>query len=322
MSLSFNMIFSQFSTKISEFTNSNYQNLEDQLQKQIHISSWAPSDAYERKYQSDINKEKYRIIKFLGKGHYGKVYLCQHTETSELVAIKIIKKTKNRIANNRLTSEILCLKNLKNKDESIINYINNFENEKNTYIVLEYFDGCELFDEIIRRSKFTESDAKNLMKSLFTAVNEIHNNGITHTDLKPENILFNKDKGIKLLDFGLSKFDPLFNKTKELKTYKSKDGTPYYIAPEVLGRNYTRTCDIWSCGIIMFILLCGYPPFNSENEDDIVNVIFNPKNNVEFDEDDWDSISTDAIDLIEKCLDRDFVNRISAENVLKHRWFS
>ena len=113
---------------------------------------------------------------------------------------------------------------------------------------------------------FSESDAIQVMKQLLLAVNYIHSQSIVHSDLKPENILLDtkKDNIIKIIDWGAARF---FDKTKKMNKI---NGTPYYIAPEVLAEQYDEKCDIWSCGVIMYILLCGYPPFNGETDDQIL----------------------------------------------------
>ena len=135
-------------------------------------------------------------------------------------------------------------------------------------MVTELCEGCELFDEISKRETFTELDAAHVTKQLLQAIAYCHGQNIAHRDLKPENVLIDiKNRGIiKLIDFGTSHH------------YDSKDnimhqlyGTPYYIAPEVLSGNYTEKCDIWSIGVIVYIMLCGRPPFTGSNEDDILN---------------------------------------------------
>ena len=142
-----------------------------------------------------------------------------------------------------------------------------FEDEKRYYLVTEICKGGELFDEVCKRGKFSESDAAVLIKQVLSCVNYCHKSNIVHRDLKPENILLEQNKEydqIKIIDFGTSLvYDP----SKQLD---EKLGTPYYIAPEVLNKSYNSKCDIWSVGVITYILLSGQPPFNGENDKDIM----------------------------------------------------
>ena len=154
------------------------------------------------------------------------------------------------------------------------------------------------------------------MKQVLSAITYSHQNNIVHRDLKPENILL-EDKGsdsiIKIIDWGCAKN---FNKNEKLT---NKDGTPYYIAPEVLEGNYDEKCDIWSCGVILYIMLCGYPPFDGESEEEILDKV--KKGSFEFPKEEWKNISKDAIDLIEKMLTFESNKRISALECLRHNWF-
>ena len=135
-------------------------------------------------------------------------------------------------------------------------------------MVTELCEGCELFDEISKRETFTELEAAHVTKQLLQAIAYCHGQNIAHRDLKPENVLIDiKNRGIiKVIDFGTSHHYDSSNHTMH-QLY----GTPYYIAPEVLSGNYTEKCDIWSIGVIVYIMLCGKPPFTGSSEDDILN---------------------------------------------------
>jgi calcium-dependent protein kinase len=136
-----------------------------------------------------------------------------------------------------------------------------------------------------------------------------------HRDLKPENLLLDKDEAnpkIKIIDFGTSQvFDPTTSMSQ-------KFGTPYYIAPEVLKKNYTEKCDVWSIGVILYILLCGYPPFNGANDKQIIEAVLRGKYTL--DEPEWEDISEEAKDLVRKMLEYDPAKRISAAEALQHKW--
>jgi len=136
--------------------------------------------------------------------------------------------------------------------------------------VTDLCTGGELFDKIILERQFRETKAADTMKQIFNAVNFCHLNHIVHRDLKPENILYDSKKVnsvIKLVDFGIS------GTFKHNEKLRSKLGTPYYIAPEILEKNYNEKCDIWSCGVILYIMLCGYPPFNGANNEAIMEKV-------------------------------------------------
>ena len=130
--------------------------------------------------------------------------------------------------------------------------------------------GGELFERLSQEKTLKEDDAANVMKQLLSAIVYCHSSHVVHRDLKPENLLLDtpeKDARIKVIDFGTSQ---IFNPSKKMTT---KIGTPYYIAPEVLTKSYTEKCDVWSCGVILYILLCGHPPFIGRNDAEIISRI-------------------------------------------------
>lgn len=184
-------------------------------------------------------------------------------------------------------------------------------------MVTEYYNGGELFQKINDEGCLTEKLAAKIMKNILLAIGYCHSIDIVHRDIKPENILleFNeKDKdnfSIKLIDFGASQ---VITKGTYLKDIT---GTPYYIAPEVLNKKYTEKCDIWSCGIILYILLSGEPPFNGSTDEEILSNIkigvFNFSKN-------FNNISDDAKDLISKMLTFDPAKRYSAAQALDSKW--
>lgn len=203
-------------------------------------------------------RDYYRIGKVLGTGAFGEVRMCVHRESSAQRAVKVLRKSHMDDDEKRmLFNEINILKEIDHPN--IIKMYEFFEDEKRYYLVTEICKGGELFDEILQRGKFSERDAAVLMKQVLSCINYCHQANIVHRDLKPENILLEQNKEfdqIKIIDFGTSLvYDPNRNLDEKL-------GTPYYIAPEVLNKSYNHKCDIWSCGVITFILLSGIPPFN------------------------------------------------------------
>ena len=212
---------------------------------------------------------------------------------------------------------------------NIIRLYEIFEDSRYISIIMELCEGGDLFqkiNELAEKDKsFSEKEAVKIFKQLISAVSYCHSQGICHRDLKPQNIVFlNKspDSPIKIIDFGLSKIfgeiKPIMKGNKIEKNIMSlRVGTAYYMSPEVLQGNYDNKCDIWSCGVILYILLCGYPPFDGETEKDIYKSILNKK--YSFPEAEWSSVSEEAKDLIKKMICEPD-KRFNAENVLNHPW--
>ena len=199
---------------------------------------------------------------------------------------------------------------------NIIKIYEYFMDDVNFYIITEIATGGELYDKIFYLQKFSEESARLIMRQLLSAVFYLHSKGIVHRDLKPENILLDTnedgDLDIKLIDFGTANY------------WKNKDdlslniGTPYYIAPEIITKRYTNKCDLWSCGVILYVLLTGIPPFTGKDESEILKKVMTEK--IKLDTEDWNDISEEAKSLISKLLNRNPDERISAENALQEPW--
>lgn len=157
---------------------------------------------------------------------------------------------------------------------------------------MENLEGGELFDKITEQEYFDEKNAWIVMKNCLEAVNYLHKKQCVHRDLKPENILFDKNGVLKIADFGTSKYN-----TKHMNDVQ---GTAYYIAPEVLKGDYDDKCDVWSLGVILYVLLSGYPPFGGSCNEDILEIVSRGKFN--FDPIPFDGVSNEAKNLIEKML--------------------
>lgn len=214
-----------------------------------------------------------------------------------------------------LESEINILKELDHPN--IVRFYETYIDYKYIHIVMQLCTGGELFDRIVKLEKFSEKDAADLMKKILSAVQHLHEHSICHRDLKPENFLFKNNKEnaeIKIIDFGLSK------KFSKLETDMTTIvGTPFYVAPEVLSGNYDTQCDLWSCGVILYVLLWGYPPFDGDSNKDIFRAII--KSKLEFDEEEWGNISDEAKDLIAQLLTKDPKERVKTSTALNHIWF-
>ena len=219
--------------------------------------------------------DDYEVKQMLGEGSFGQVKLMVHRKTKMERAVKIIKKHKVRPEEKeQMMMEVSILKTLDHPN--IIKIFDMYEDQHFLYLVIEYprltryCSGGELFDRIQKITAFTERQAAKYIKQLLSAVAYLHAKSIVHRDLKAENLLFENDTdeaNLKLIDFGVS--------CGILKGRKLKEtlGTPYYMAPEVLLQNYDEKCDVWSCGIILYILLCGYPPFNGEEDEEILESV-------------------------------------------------
>ena len=192
----------------------------------------------------------------------------------------------------------------------------------------EFCGGGELFDHIIDRGRFSERCASKIVKQILSAIKHLHDRNICHRDLKPENILFeskSKEAQVKLIDFGLSKYFSVKNPIKDSRRdeqalMRTKTGTPYYMAPEVLDGAYDETCDMWSLGVITYCLLCGYPPFNADNDQQLFRKI--KTCDYEFYMPEWGSVSDEAKNFIEGLLKLDPKNRMTPEMALAHPWIT
>ena len=261
-------------------------------------------------------EDKYDILEEIGIGGYSRVLKIQNIETGKLYACKELQK--NELADiDSFNREIDIL--IKLDHPNIIKLYEVYENEDFIYIVMELCNGGELFDIIIKRTEmgnpFTEKEAATIFKQLMSAVSYCHSNKIVHRDLKPENLLLlnnDDDTHIKIIDFGTS----LIFKKKNTSMF-DRVGTAYYISPEVIDGYYDEKCDVWSCGIILYILLCGYPPFNGRDDEEIFLNI--RRLNYSFPSPEWNNISNDAKDLLKSIICDQFM-RLNDEQVLNHIW--
>jgi calcium-dependent protein kinase len=261
-------------------------------------------------------EDKYTIIKEIGSGAFSRCLKVKNKITGVSFACKELSK-KNVSDYKGLMAEVNLM--IKLDHPNIIKLYEVYENESYIYLIMEYCRGGELFDRIISKTEkgkqYTEKEAASLFKQIMSAINYCHKNGIVHRDLKPENLLFlskSDNSPIKVIDFGMSKrFD------SSTKIMSERVGTAYYISPEVLKGKYDEKCDIWSAGVILYIIICGYPCFNGDTDDDIFKAIL--KGKIQFPSPEWDNISNDAKELIKKmCCSPD--KRLTAEQVLNEVW--
>lgn len=215
------------------------------------------------------------------------------------------------------------------KYASVIQLRDVFEDEEYLHLVTELCEGGELFDKIVERASrskkagepscFSEEEAARVLHEILTAVKYMHQHGVVHRDLKPENILFtSKEEGspIKIIDFGLAR---QFNKSQDV-SMRTVVGTPYYIAPEVLRKDYDESCDLWSVGIIAYILLCGYPPFNGADNAAVYAAV--RKGTYYFPASDWKGVSHEARDFVRRLLQVNASKRMTVDQALRHPWIA
>jgi len=255
--------------------------------------------------------DEYELKEKLGEGAYGSVYKVQQKFTNYLRAVKAIKK--KHVDSTEFYNEIEVLKALDHPN--IIKLFDCYQDKSYYYMVEEYCSGGDLFDYIQKEKFFTERKAGTIFNQLLSAVNHLHKKRIVHRDLKPENIVLieakNKDVFIKLIDFGTSITIKGKNLTQEL-------GTIYYIAPEVFMNNYNEKADIWSCGIILYTMLCGHPPFCGNKENTIKSKILHSK--LIFPSKEFKSVSKEAIEYIKHLLAYNPEERPTAEEALNNKW--
>jgi len=258
----------------------------------------------------------YTLGKELGRGQFGVTYLCTENSTGKKYACKSISKKKlvTKADKDDMRREIQIMQHLSGQP-NIVEFKGAYEDEKAVNLVMELCAGGELFDRIIAKGHYTERAAASVCRQIVNVVKICHFMGVLHRDLKPENFLLSsKDEKalIKATDFGLSVF------IEEGKVYRDIVGSAYYVAPEVLRRRYGKEVDIWSAGIILYILLSGVPPFWAETEKGIFDAIL--EGHIDFESQPWPSISSSAKDLVRRMLTADPKRRISAADVLQHPW--
>ncbi|XP_022757593.1 CDPK-related kinase 3 isoform X2 [Durio zibethinus] len=263
---------------------------------------------------------KYELGKEVGRGHFG--HTCsargKKGELKDLpLAVKIISKAKmtTAISIEDVRREVKILKALSGHNH-LIKFYDACEDANNVYIVMELCEGGELLDRILARGgRYTEEDAKAIVVQILSVVSFCHLQGVVHRDLKPENFLFasgGEDADMKLIDFGLSDFIRPEERLNDIV------GSAYYVAPEVLHRSYSLEADIWSIGVITYILLCGSRPFWARTESGIFRSVL--RSDPTFDDLPWPSVSPEAKDFVKRLLNKDYRKRMTAVQALTHPW--
>ncbi len=257
----------------------------------------------------------------LGLGINGQVVQCVHKTTQQRYALKVLQDS---VKARREVDIHWRASGCKNIVHVIDVFENDYRGNKCLLVVMELMEGGELFQRIQERQDgaFTEREAAQIMREICTSVKYLHDMNIAHRDLKPENLLYTSndpDAVLKLTDFGFAK--EINSKT----TLQTPCYTPYYVAPEVLGsEKYDKSCDIWSLGVIMYILLCGFPPFFSNHGQPISPGMKNriKTGQFEFPDPEWSNVSQDAKTLIREMLCVDSNKRLTIDEVMRNRWIA
>ncbi|KAK4760543.1 hypothetical protein SAY87_005436 [Trapa incisa] len=257
---------------------------------------------------------KYEVGRTIGEGTFAKVKYARNTETGEPVALKILDKDKvlkHKMA-DQFKREIETMKLIKHPN--VVRLYEVMGSKSKIYIVLEFVTGGELFDKIVNHGRMREDEARRYFQQLINAVDYCHSRGVYHRDLKPENLLLDSYGCLKVSDFGLS---ALSQQVRDDGLLHTSCGTPNYVAPEVLNdRGYDgATADLWSCGVILFVLLAGYLPFDDSN---LMN-LYKKISVAEFTCPPWLSFS--AMKLISRILDPTPMTRITVPEILEDEWF-
>uniref|UniRef100_A0A0D6R0J1 Protein kinase domain-containing protein n=1 Tax=Araucaria cunninghamii TaxID=56994 RepID=A0A0D6R0J1_ARACU len=259
--------------------------------------------------------EHYNILEEISRGRFGSINCCSNIRSGEILACKTIQKADLRDPLDRdcIRTETSILRLLAGH-RGIVEIRDVYEDEECVRLVMELCSGGDLFDRIVEKQRFGEKEAAGVMRGLMEAVAFCHRKGVAHRDLKPDNVLF-ADNIVKLADFGqASSFSPGEGMSGIV-------GTPYYVAPEVLeGKEYDQKVDVWSAGVILYLMLSGFPPFNGDAPHQIFEAVLSCR--LHFPRDPWQGISHSAKDLIRRMLCRDAYRRYSADQVLGHPWMN
>jgi len=339
----------------SSATNQSKQGKPKNKNNPFYSNEYATTDRSGAGFKLSVLKDptghdislQYDLGREVGRGEFGITYLCTDKETGEKYACKSISKKKLRTAVDieDVRREVEIMKHMP-KHPNVVSLKDSFEDDDAVHIVMELCEGGELFDRIVARGHYTERAAAAVMKTIVEVVQICHKQGVMHRDLKPENFLFANKKetsALKAIDFGLSVF------FKPGEQFNEIVGSPYYMAPEVLRRNYGPEIDVWSAGVILYILLCGVPPFwaglfmlyrilfvssglftlrplsdvfifllGTETEQGVAQAII--RSVIDFKRDPWPRVSDSAKDLVRKMLEPDPKKRLTAAQVLEHTW--
>ena len=253
----------------------------------------------------------YTVGRSIGRGTFGKVRMAVHSQIGEKVAIKILEKDKIRSKGDseRVSREIKILKQVSHPH--IIELYEIIETSKQVLLVMELAEGGELFNYIVSKHRLSEREACKYLAQVLSGLEYLQKVRIVHRDLKPENLLLDSKRNVKIVDFGLS------NYYIQGDTLKTACGSPCYAAPEmVAGKRYQGSqVDIWSCGVILYAMLCGFLPFEDSNTSNLYKKILAGEYKIPA----W--LSVEAVDILRKILNTDPEKRYTIDKIRSHPWF-
>ncbi|XP_062167659.1 phosphoenolpyruvate carboxylase kinase 1-like [Alnus glutinosa] len=261
-----------------------------------------------------LNKN-YKICEELGRGRFGVVFRCLSLEGGDTYAVKSVDK--KLTLGDSLDAQCLLTEpkilHLLAPHPHVIGLHGIYEDETHLHMVLDLCSASDLHHRIVTRRVIPEPEAASVMDQLFQALAHCHRVGVAHRDVKPDNILFDERNRLKLADFGSAEI------FKDGEQMSGIVGTPYYVAPEILaGRDYCEKIDVWSAGVILYIMLAGFPPFYGESAVEIFEAVL--RANLRFPSRVFQSVSPAAKDLLRRMLCKDVSRRFSAEQALRHPW--
>ncbi|CAK9160042.1 unnamed protein product [Ilex paraguariensis] len=266
---------------------------------------------------SEALRRDYSVCEEIGRGRYGVVFRCFSAVSGKSFAVKTIDK--RLIADDSVDRQ--CLYNeakvmhILSPNPHILQIFDVYEDESHLHIVLEHCNTSDLFHRLANRTVFSEPEALSVMVPLMEAIAHCHRRGVAHRDIKPDNILFNNRNQLKLADFGSAECF----RDGELMT--GIVGTPYYVAPEVVaGRDYNEKVDVWSAGVVLYIMLAGFPPFYGDSATEIFETV--SRANLRFPASVFQSVSPATKDLLRRMLCKDVSRRFTADTVLRHPWMT
>eukprot|EP00897_Mesotaenium_endlicherianum_P007637 jgi/Mesen1/6901/ME000353S05926 len=271
-------------------------------------------------YATEDLRSLYTLHEELGRGQFGLVRACVNNRTKERFACKTVEKRhlRSHVDVMELRREVEVLTKLSGQAH-IVEVQGVYEDAESVHIVMELCRGGELFDEIVKRKRYNEQDAASVFRDIVAAVVKCHAKGVMHRDLKPENVLLvskpregEAHPAVKLADFGLAVF------LDSRRRIHGVAGSPFYMAPEVLLGKYGQAADIWSLGVILYILLCGAPPFWGRTDAETFDAIVAGK--IDMEGDVWKGVSPEAKCLVRRLLSADTRKRPTAPQILSHPW--
>lgn len=260
-------------------------------------------------------RDSYELTKKIRSGSFSTVWECTHLATGDEYAVKVIKREGLKPSEDEaVLNEVAVVQSLEYKH--IVQLVDFYEETDYFYLVMEYMKGGDVFDRIVKKTRYTELDARDLIRILLKSCKFMHEHGVAHRDLKPQNLLLQSlddDAQIKVGDFGFAR------RVHTPRSLTTRCGTPTYVSPEILKNiPHDQQTDMWSAGVILYVCLVGYPPFMEDNQQELFRKI--RAGEYVFIEEDWKHISEDAMNLIRGLLVVDPSKRLTAEEALRNRW--